>query len=860
MQKKVGSFILRVIISHVNTDFDALASMIAAKKLYPDAVMAISDKQETKVKQFLNIYRDTIDYISDRYVEWEKVSELIIVDVASLRRIGAFMKDIDLSGVKITVIDHHPASEDDVEADFSQVEQVGAAVTLLLEKIEEKNITFSPFEATIFGLGIYTDTGFFTNDTTTVRDMKMAAFLMEHGMNIEMIQQFAEHALLPEQQKILNDLFVNMEQKTINGLQIVVSAASYDDFQNGLATITQKLLDIANVDAVITVVGMKNHVYVVGRASSDRVNLLPLLKEWKGGGHERAGSAMIKRTSYEDVYPKVKEQVPLIVEEAIRARDLMISPVKTLPDDTTIEEAGRRMYRYGHSGYPVVNNGDMVGIITRRDLDKANHHGLGHAPVKAYMSTELMTIDPDMTLEEIQQIIIEHNIGRLPVLEDGKLVGIVTRTNIIEKMHEMTMMEEADITEDLLQENIAEQMKEQLPADAYALLEQISKTATEQNVNVFLIGGIVRDIFLKRPNDDIDITVEGDGIQFAKQLQADYGGQVVIHESFGTATWEHPDNFSIDVTTSRLEYYDRPASLPDVETSTLDEDLQRRDFTINAMAICLTDKKFGKLVDPFRGQQDLLDKKITILHNLSFVEDPTRVLRAVRFETRFQFLMDKQTEQLALHSIDQVRDLSAQRIVEEMKRIFKEKHSIMAIERLFDLQFWQQFAVTEAVKEKVLPQAEKLEKLFATYLGERPNWFEYFLLPFYEADELTELQKFALTRKELKLLQELATLKEHGEFANLATLASLHEALKPISSQAILLYISSNNVINEQLIVEYVQKRQAMETYLTGGDLIQAGFKPGESFSQILLQQEIAILTGEITSKEEAITWLKQQK
>ncbi|HLR42728.1 MAG TPA: CBS domain-containing protein, partial [Pseudogracilibacillus sp.] len=479
---------MRVIISHVNTDFDALASMIAAKKVYPDAVMAISDKQETKVKQFLNIYRDTIDYISDRRVPWEEVTELIIVDVASLRRIGAFMKDVDLTGVKITVIDHHPSSEDDVVADVFQVELVGAAVTLLLEKIEEQNIAFTPFEATIFGLGIYTDTGFFTNDTTTVRDMKMAAFLMEHGMNIEMIQQFAEHALLPEQQKILNDLFVNMEQKTINGLQIVISAATYDDFQNGLATITQKLMDITNVDAVITVVGMKNHVYVVGRASSERVNLLPLLKEWKGGGHERAGSAMIKRTSYEEVYPKVKEQVPLIFEEAIRARDLMISPVKTLTDDTTIEEAGRRMYRYGHSGYPVVNNGDMVGMITRRDLDKANHHGLGHAPVKAYMSTELITIDPEMTLEEIQQIIIEHNIGRLPVLEDGKLVGIVTRTNIIEKMHEMTMMEEVDLTEEALQENMASQMKEQLPADAYALLQQISQTASQQHVDVFLIG------------------------------------------------------------------------------------------------------------------------------------------------------------------------------------------------------------------------------------------------------------------------------------------------------------------------------------------------------------------------------------
>lgn len=851
---------MRVIISHVNTDFDALASMMAAKKLYPDAKIAISDKQETKVKQFLNIYRDTISYISDREVSWEDVTELIIVDVASLPRVGAFMKDVSLENMKITVYDHHPKHVGDVVADESYIEEVGAAVTLLLEKIKERELAFTAFEATVFGLGIYTDTGFFTNDTTTARDLEMTAFLMEQGMNIDMVQRFAEHALLPQQQTILNDLFMHMEQHTIDGLQVVVSAASYDEFQNGLATITQKLLDITNVDAVLTVVGMKNHVYIVGRASSDRVNLLPLLKLWHGGGHERAGSAMVKRTSYEEVYPKVKEQLSLIFEEAITARDLMVSPVKTLNDDTTIEEAGRRMYRYGHSGYPVVQDGKMVGIITRRDLDKANHHGLGHAPVKAYMSTELITIAPDLTLEEIQQIIIEHNIGRLPVLEDGELIGIVTRTNIIKKMHEMTQIESTGESEATLQQNLAKEMKAQLPSQAYSLLEDIRKTATKATVNVYLIGGIVRDIFLKRPNDDVDIVVEGDGIQFAKQLQTDYGGEVVVHESFGTATWDHPEGFSIDVTTSRLEYYDRPASLPNVETSTLAEDLQRRDFTINAMAICLTGDQFGKLVDPYRGQQDLIDKKIKILHNLSFVEDPTRVLRAVRFETRFDFLMDKQTEQLALHSIEQVVDLSAQRIVEDMKRIFKEKYPLKAIERLFDLQFWQQFQIPEAVKETVLQQAEKLEKLHHTYLDDRPTWFEYFLLAFYEAKQLREANKFALTKKELKLLQELTTISEIKDIEKLTDNAAIHLAFKPLGDRAILFYVSTHTLANEKEMMTYIEKRQHLKAYLTGADLIEAGFTPGERFSEILLQLEVAVLNDEVQSKSDALAWLENQK
>src|SRR5699024_11181701 len=130
----------------------------------------------------------------------------------------------------------------------------------------------------------------------------------------------------------------------------------------------------------------------------------------------------------EEILPKVIEYLGLISKPGITVRDMMVYPVKTLTPDTTIEEAGRKMYRYGHSGYPVVQEGKLIGMVTRRDLDKANHHGLGHAPVKAYMSTNLITVTEEKTLEEIQQLIIERNIGRLPVIRDGKLVGIITRT------------------------------------------------------------------------------------------------------------------------------------------------------------------------------------------------------------------------------------------------------------------------------------------------------------------------------------------------------------------------------------------------------------------------------------------------
>src|SRR5699024_4607163 len=379
------------------------------------------------------------------------------------------------------------------------------------------------------GLGIYTDTGSFTFSNTTARDFRTAAYLLTCGMQIEMVQRFSGEMLESGQQELLNELFLRMKNYHVEGLHIVVSAYDYDTFQKGLATVTQKLLEVTEADAIITVVGMKKRVFIVGRARSERINLLPLLKKWHGGGHEQAGSASVKNGNYEVVFRDVVQQLSLIFKPALTAKDMMTTSVKTISPDATIEEAGQLMYRYGHSGFPVVKDSELVGIITRRDLEKANHHGLGHAPVKAYMSTEVMTIEPETTEEEIQQITIERDIGRLPVISKGKLVGIISRTNIIEAMHRRVQNDTVLSSSQVLVQNVSKMMKTQLPNDVYSLLLMISESAKKAEVQVYLIGGIVRDLFLQKENHDIDIVVEGDGIYFAKKVQKVYGGEVTLH-------------------------------------------------------------------------------------------------------------------------------------------------------------------------------------------------------------------------------------------------------------------------------------------------------------------------------------------
>lgn len=864
ISSRPGEIRLQMIVSHVNTDFDALASILAAKKLYPNAQMVISDKHNIPVRQFLSIYRDTLDLVQDNNVDWTSITELIIVDVASLSRIGNYADQLQKENLKITVYDHHPPKQGDVERDAGVVDQVGATVTLLIEEIRKRSLQISPFEATLFGLGIYSDTGSFTYSHTTARDLHAASYLMEQGMNLEIVQRFSDVMLLPEQQALLNHLFQQSSTYDIDGLQIVVTSCQHHQFQKGLAILTQKLLDITDADAVLTVVGMKKRVYIVGRASSDRITLLPLLKKWGGGGHEQAGSANIKNADRESILNDVVASLGLMLKPAITARDMMTRPVKTIKPETTIEETGHLMYRYGHSGFPVAEGDRLLGIITRRDLEKANHHGLGHAPVKAYMSTDIVSIEPGTTEEEIQKMIIQHNVGRLPVVKEGKLIGIVTRTNIIEMLHDPKVKEETEpFSGAHLKDNLKKEMKEQLPEALYSLLIDMSQTAHESNMSVYLVGGIVRDIILGEENDDVDIVIEGDGIAFSKKLQQDYGGEVKIHESFGTATWIHPTGIEIDVTSSRLEYYDRPAALPNVELSTLKEDLYRRDFTINAMAINLKNEAFGQIVDPFRGQHDLKEKRIKILHNLSFVEDPTRIFRGVRFETRFGFLMDEHTTNLARHSIESVKDLSVNRIVGEMARLFMEDYPERTIHRLFELQFWQQFGVSTDKAELSCHHAKQLQLLYQRnelpHLSIRkPDWFHYFIIPFYHERGVERAKKFVLTKKDTKCLQEIMSLKAI-QWEEIEKIGECHRLIKHHSDEAVLFTIAPLKLVNASIVIEYLKRRNRLPTLLTGKDLIEQGLKPGASFSNILLELEVAVLNGEVETKDEAVAWLQNQ-
>lgn len=890
---------MRVILSHINLDFDGLASMVAAGKLFPKSKLVLPEKVSLSVQQFLALYKDSIQLYHPRRLEWENIQQAVIVDTANLERLG-IVKD-KLTGVELTVYDHHPPTKDRVNAAWEKIESVGATVTLLVEELIAAGITVSPFEATIMALGIYTDTGSLSYLTTTPRDMKAAAFLLEKGANLALVNKFSVRPLLGEQQEFFNQLLANSTEYSLQGLDIMVAWHAQEKFQGGLALFTQKILELTGVDGLVIVVAMAKKTWVIARSASDRIDVLPLVARFGGGGHAKAASATIKQGDFQEVLARVEGLLDETVRPAVIAREIMTSPVKTVAPYTKVEDVAKVILRYGHNGLPVVEEDKLLGIISRRDVDKAMHHGLGHAPVKGYMSHEVITINGDTSLEEIQDLMIDNNLGRLPVMEDGQVVGIVTRTDVLNHLHGENVFDNwIQNQHNLLavdkpsEKDFSTLMKKTFTNEIMIWLERIGSLGDETGQNVFLVGGIVRDLLLGHPSEDIDIVVEGDGIKFAQELGDVWGGRVTGHEKFGTATWKVNRELKIDLATARREYYEYPAALPAVERSDLREDLYRRDFSINAMAIQLNKVKKGCLIDYFHGYNDLREKKIRVLYNLSFVEDPTRILRAVRFENRFGFQMDDQTLGLALNSIDEISSVSMTRITAELRIMLKEPNQLAAIRRLASLGVWDYLVGGGPVEQGQIATLGRLEKLQRQLdnqgqpgepAKEAMVWVGYLLGLCYP--DYHRLSRFVLTNKEQEIIQEVQSLTAWWETwweelavsylsddqgaekklvgnptscAQQLTLGSLHRKLARFSIVAIIFMAAAKPPeVPEGLnrLLSYLVEREQLLLPIRGSDLIELGLKPGPEFTEILAALESALLDREVTTKDDALQWVK---
>ena len=872
---------LEVITTHMNADFDALASMLAAKKLYPEAKMVFPGAQEKNLRNFfLHSTSYLFDFLRIKDVDFNKIKRLILVDTRQKKRIGKFRELLGKKELEIHVYDHHPPSEDDIKGDFEAIQERGAGTSILTEIIRKKGIKITPDEATLMALGIYEDTGSFTFSSTRSEDHEAAAWLLEQGASLNTISDMLTRELTAEQVWLLNDLMASATRTTINGIEVVIAKAKRDRYIGDFAVLVQKFMEMENLNVLFALTQMENRVYLVARSRLPEVNVGEIAMDFGGGGHPQAASATI----LDKTLIQAEEDLNRFLLNRINferfAKDMMTSPVIHILPDASMREAGDTLTRYNINTLMVIDeNRTLKGYISRQVVDRAIFLGLEMRPVTEYMNVEFRHVGPETTLNEIQDLIINSKLRILPVLQDSQLLGVITRTDLLNILIERSSTPEfvydsQEITSFVRMKNIKNLLKERLPVKITTLLKELGEMADELDFNAYLVGGLVRDVILKRKNLDVDIVIEGDAIKLAKAFAQNKKARVRSYPKFGTAVVVMPDGFKIDVATARIEHYESPAAPPEVRLSSLKRDLFRRDFTINTLAVHLNKGHYGTLLDHFGAMRDIKERVLRVIHNLSFVEDPTRILRAIRFEQRFGFRIGKLTESLIQNAVNVhcFENLPGQRLFLELKLILQEEDPVAVIERMDDYDLLKfispELKLTEGVRA-VLKRIKGILVWFnLLYLGiTYEPWKVYFLgiVSSLSDDALKKIiERMQIqdrdivnaisTRQEVNTaFKELSQLKDKSNYA-------LYKTLSPFTPEILLCSMAKTKSEKiQKSISTFFSRLKGTKVYLKGKDLIAMGYEPGPLFKDIFDSILEAKLGGEVSTRQDEIEFVNRR-
>jgi tRNA nucleotidyltransferase (CCA-adding enzyme) len=667
-----------LIATHVNTDFDAFGSLLAARCLYPGSTAVLPSVLNRNVREFVRLHADELRLAEPGRIEPEAVKRLVVVETVHASRLGELEPLALDPDVETVVFDHHAVELPEwVRPENAVLSSDGALTTTLVGVLAEREIAVTALEATVFALGIHEDTGSLTYASTTTRDAEALAWCLRHGARQEVFASFLRTPLSGEERALMNALLEAAETHREGDVEVLVAAVSWPRYVEGISHLAQKITDVTDAQALALLVEMDRRVFAVVRSRTADFDSGAAAAALGGGGHPQAASAIF-RDSLEKARTQFLEGLAKAIRKPLRAHDVMGQPARSVAPDETVAAAMVACQRYGQSGILVTEEGRLVGSVRREDLDKAIGHGLSHAPVKGIMSGRVPTVDEDASLAELQRLLAGSPEGRIAVLHGDRVAGVVTRSDVLQALGEAVEAPAEPA------EAIAEELRrlERLEPvfDAVA-------AASETVDGVYLVGGTVRDILLGEQSFDVDIAVEGDAIALARAIAKQLGGRVRAHEHFGTAVVLYGQGQRVDVVTARTEFYDAPAALPTVEHASIRDDLHRRDFTINAMAASLRGDDFGRLLDPFGGRRDLVAGRIRVLHNLSFIDDPTRILRGIRYEGRYGFRMDEHTARLARGCIEMglVGDLSSERLRDELELLLSEGEVEHAVLRLAEL-------------------------------------------------------------------------------------------------------------------------------------------------------------------------------
>ena len=345
-----------VITAHLGADFDAFASMLAAKKLYPDALIAFPGSPEKGLRDFFVISAlYALDITPATEIDMKKIARLIIVDTRQRDRIGIFQEVLDRKDVQVIIYDHHPPSPSDIHSEHTMIAKTGACTTLMTEILKEKGIPLTPDEATILMLGIYEDTGSLSFVSTTPRDFLAAAYLLEQGASLSVVSDLLIKEMTTEQILMLHDLIRSTTHHQIHGTDVYIATASSDRYVGDIAVVVHKLRDLENYNVLFVLISMEDRVYLVARSRLEHVHVGDIARHFGGGGHPTAASATLKGMTLAEAKETLLKILDEMIPPELIAATVMSSPPILVHGKTLIRDAQTLMTRYNINGLVVVN-------------------------------------------------------------------------------------------------------------------------------------------------------------------------------------------------------------------------------------------------------------------------------------------------------------------------------------------------------------------------------------------------------------------------------------------------------------------------------------------------------------------------
>ncbi len=743
----------------------------------------------------------------------------------------------------------------------------------LLSNLIKAGFEFEYNDAKLFLSAIYEKTWAGLASKSTQLDKEVLSHLNKFNIPGRVISNSIVLGLREGQSGVYYDLLKNTEEITVGNRQLTLILLKSQGLVQDLDPIMDSVWsEIAPHNIVI---GIKSGSVTQFWARSEipEVDFFEVFRSYRPRRRKRWITFKLSISSnLEGLKRELLEVLKNGLKPELCASDIMsVSPI-CVEENMTVSEALSTMLRFNIMSLVVVKDGKFSGLLTRRDLDRAIQMDLMQTPIQQYLPSSHPAISPNTPVRAIKNVMVRFNLSKLVVAENDSVLGIITSRELLRSLpdHMPLPAEYLPLTrcESLPDSNIIEEsVKRVFSIKIFHLLKQIGNFAEHYGTKAFAVGGFVRDLLLEKQNLDIDIVVLDDAIPFARAISKELNCEYKIFDRFHTARI-YLEDLKLDFSSARIEHYSDPGALPQIEFAGLSSDLYRRDFSINALALDLSPDRFLQLKDFFGGHADLKEKKVRTLHSFSFLEDPTRLFRALRFANRFHFDLEKDTRrsfELAIKK-DAVKKLSLKRIGAEISRCLQEDQPHKLIEELFNFNLLQ-YLHPKLSDTSILPSRYRLIPGFLRRFAildeeiDRETILWTGLLSLLKKEEINEiLEKIGTTterkRKILQSIDAMEIVPEDLSSIKIDSHFSIFELLEPLCMEALIVLMAfSLDKCNTKKVLYFIGNLRNLKCEINGKDLIEKGIKPGPIMRVIFHEILKKKIQGQLRNRKEELDY-----